>query len=93
MKTALTEEKLTSLRAKAQAMPRSAFIDPFVIEESKEILRRRGEDWAASVLGHDLIKRSVLLPQYQWLKDYEPDVLMAADTEEWMQLSEEMDVE
>jgi hypothetical protein len=76
MRTQIPEQVLAELRA-AGLKSRTAFIDPHVLNRAQQIVGRRGEEWAASVLG-----RSSLDPNIMWLKDGEQHTLVAADRTE-----------
>ncbi|WP_264003348.1 hypothetical protein [Mycolicibacterium sphagni] len=77
----MPERALVRLRRHAFAK-RSQFIDPYVIAECGRVLDRRGEVWAASVLGRDLTARSVAVPARPYLRGGEEYVLVAADRAE-----------
>ena len=53
------------------------FDDPAVVNKYRELLPRRGERWAASVLGRDLSKRSPA--GGPWLYPAEAEILVLAD--------------
>lgn len=74
----LSESLLVDLRAEGIAQ-RSRFVDPVVIAKCSRVLDRRGELWAASVLGRDISRRSLGVPSRPYLRDGEEYVLVAAD--------------
>lgn len=81
MVTTLPETRLVELRADG-LLHRSAFPDPSVLHDCLRVLDRRGEKWAASVLGRDVSRRSVAVPGRPFLRDGEPYTLVAADRAE-----------
>jgi hypothetical protein len=76
MRTQLTEQVLAELRA-AGLKSRTAFIDPHVLNRAQQVVCRRGEEWAASVLGRGSLDHNIM-----WLKDGEQHTLIAADRTE-----------
>ncbi|OHU46085.1 hypothetical protein BKG82_28290 [Mycobacteroides chelonae] len=82
--TAISETRLIELRREAHASDRAAgpFVDPSVLRRCELILDRRGELWAAAVLGRDISRRSVGVPHRPHLIPGEDRVLVAADAEE-----------
>lgn len=76
--TLLPEVALVKIREYAQQQP-GRFVDPTVIVWCREVLTRRGEDWAASVLGRSLERRSLLSPSFPWLTAADPYALIEAD--------------
>lgn len=81
MITQLPEPTLVELRAQAQ-LRRSQFVDPTVLHTCSQVLDRRGEDWAASVLGRDLTRRSVAVGNRPFLNAGEEYALVEADRAE-----------
>ena len=81
MRTQLPELMLVNLRAQGFAH-RAVFVDPHVLNKALTILRRRGEEWVSSVLGHDLTKRSLIDSAQAYLVDGEQYTLIAADRAE-----------
>lgn len=79
--TALTEAKLVELRAEGYSR-RSRFVDPHVIHQCSLVLNKRGEAWAASVLGRDISRRSLAVPNRPFLRDGEEYALVLADRAE-----------
>jgi hypothetical protein len=81
--TRISELRLVALRAEGHAdANRTAFVDPVVLTACLRVLDRRGEEWAASVLGRDIRARSRAVPDRPFLRDGEADALVAADREE-----------
>jgi hypothetical protein len=82
--TRLNERELVAIRRQAHVAAQLAgqFVDPALITQCTSVLRRRGEVWAAAVLGHDLNKRSLINARLPWLKDHEPLALVLADIAE-----------
>ncbi|MEV0619565.1 hypothetical protein AB0I81_40045 [Nonomuraea sp. NPDC050404] len=86
MRTTLTPETLAELATQGRAeAARSPFVDPCAAAKSKQLLRERGEEWAASVLMRDLSRRS-LRGGWPWLETGELEALILADRAEWQQL-------
>lgn len=80
-RTQLPEARLVEIRAAAhQSVGR--FVDPYAMAECRTVLARRGEEWAASVLGRSLERRSWIDTRVPWLTDAEPYALIAADRAE-----------
>ncbi|MBG0818937.1 hypothetical protein [Planomonospora sp. ID82291] len=85
--TTLSPERLAELAAQGRAQAgRSPFVNPDTVAQLKELLRERGETWAASILMRDLSRRSLLFPHLPWLKDGEMETLVLANKAEWEQL-------
>ncbi|MEE3755360.1 hypothetical protein [Mycobacterium intracellulare] len=82
--TSISETRLIELRREGHASDRAAgpFVDPGVIRRCELILDRRGEGWAAAVLGRDISRRSIGVPHRPYLNPGEDRVLVAADAEE-----------
>jgi hypothetical protein len=81
MRTNIPERKLVELRALGiQSV--GAFVDPQVIASCSNVLARRGDEWAASVLGHDITRRSTYVTNRPYLRDGEEYTLVLADAEE-----------
>lgn len=81
MNTNISEPKLTELRTQGMHADRR-FVDPAVLQYCTMVLAARGKQWAASVLGRDLSRRSVLVPAMPYLRDGEEYTLVLADAEE-----------
>jgi hypothetical protein len=79
--TAISPERLVELRAQATTLV-SRFPQPSVINRCCQVLDRRGEAWAAEVLGRDLSRRSLASAKWPFLNDADPYTLIAADIEE-----------
>lgn len=58
------------------------FVDPAVVHYCSRVLEARGEQWAAAVLGRDLTRRSVAVPNMPYLRFGEEYTLVLADAEE-----------
>lgn len=84
MSTKLKEPELVILRRQAHEQNASSgqFVDPHLIAQCTNALRRRGEAWAAAVLGRDLSRRSIAVPAMPYLLDHEPLMLVLADRAE-----------
>lgn len=81
MRTTLDPVALVQVHAEGIAQRGgSAFEDPRVINQYVRVLTHRGEDWAASVLGRNLMRRS--LTWGPWLEPGEPEILVLADRAE-----------
>lgn len=84
--TAIPEARLVELRrAGIQAdHAGGGFVDPAVLAHCETVLDRRGEQWAASVLGRDISQRSPspYLRHRPYLSTGEDRTLVAADAEE-----------
>ncbi|MFV8160677.1 hypothetical protein ACNQVK_00740 [Mycobacterium sp. 134] len=82
--TTIPEARLVELRQAGIADERDngPFIDPHILQKSTAVLDRRGESWAASVLGRDISRRSRAVPRRSYLHDGESRTLIAADHEE-----------
>jgi hypothetical protein len=83
--TTLPEAELVDIRASARAMA-GRFVDPAIVASCGKVLDRRGETWAASILGRDISKRSparnALGGRRPWLNKGEEYVLVFADQAE-----------
>lgn len=79
--TTLPEATLVELRrwGLSQTAP---FVDPKVLHRCCEVLDRRGESWAASVLGRDISARSHAVRHLPALRMGEGHILVAADKAE-----------
>lgn len=76
--TTLTAEQLVLVHAEGHVQRgTSPFEDPHTMSRYCKVLNRRGELWAASVLGRDLSRRS--LTWGPWLERGEAEVLVLAD--------------
>lgn len=82
--TGIAEGRLIELRREGQASGpgNGRFVDPTVLHQCLGVLDRRGEPWAASVLGRDLSRRSLGVPHRPYLLPGEDHILVAADSEE-----------
>lgn len=83
--TTLSPETLALLHAEAQA-GQSRFVNPYIIARCQRLLEHRGEAWAESVLLRRLDQRSLISPQWPWLRNGESEILVLADEAEWQQL-------
>lgn len=79
--TGISEDRLVELRREGKAAD-GPFVDPRVLQRCCDVLDRRGESWAAAVLGRDISRRSLSVPQRPYLLPGEDRVLVAADLEE-----------
>lgn len=80
-RTDIPETQLMELRAAGHAR-QSPFVDPGVLQQCSSVLDRRGEEWAASVLGRDLSRRSIAVRNRPFLNGGEEYALVAADQAE-----------
>ena len=82
--TGIPEARLVELRqnGKAASQADGRFVDPRVLSRCEKTLDRRGEEWAAAVLGRDISRRSVMMPHRPYLLAGEDHTLIAADAEE-----------
>ena len=79
--TTLNAEQLIQAHIDGMAMRGTGpFEDPAAMNSYREVLTRRGEAWASSVLSRDLSRRS--LTWGPWLERGEPEILIAADRAE-----------
>ncbi|WP_231997413.1 hypothetical protein [Mycobacterium sp. 1245111.1] len=78
MTTSIPEARLVELRREGNAQVQR-FVDPDVIARCIEVLDRRGELWAAAVLGRDLVRRSLIRAGRPYLRAGEDYTLVAAD--------------
>jgi hypothetical protein len=81
MTTQLPEPQLVELRAEGQSRW-SQFVDSMVLQRCSQVLDRRGECWAASVLGRDISRRSMAVSNRPFLNAGEEYALVAADRAE-----------
>lgn len=79
--TRISEATLVRLRADGLSR-RSSFVDPTVIAKVSRVLERRGERWAAAVLGRNIGRRSIAVTRRPYLHDGETYALVLADAEE-----------
>jgi hypothetical protein len=79
--TAIEPARLVELRTEGQAKA-SQFVDPHVLHNMTAVLAKRGETWAAAILGRDISRRSLAIPAMPWLRNGEEYTLVAADVEE-----------
>lgn len=80
--TAIPEARLVELRHSVRDAGSHRFVDPHAVSAATTILDRRGEAWAAAVLGRDLSRRSLGVPTRPYFHDGELHILIAADTDE-----------
>lgn len=82
--TGISEARLVELRKQGRDASRAGggFVDPFVLRRCQDALDRRGEEWAAAVLGRDIGRRSVAVVHRPYLLAGEDHTLVAADAEE-----------
>jgi hypothetical protein len=79
--TALGADQLVQIHLDGIAMRgTSPFENPATMNRYREILTRRGEDWARSVLCRDISRRS--LTWGPWLEPGEAEILVLADEAE-----------
>jgi hypothetical protein len=81
MTTEIPESRLVELRREGNAQVQR-FVDPDVIARCLAVLGRRGEPWAAAILGRDLARRSLIRQDRPYLSDGEDYTLIAADRAE-----------
>jgi hypothetical protein len=81
MTTNLSEPQLVTIRAEGLSR-RSRFVDPAVVRACTKVLHRRGEVWAAAVLGRDISARSSFFRDKPALRDGEEYILVLADEAE-----------
>ncbi|MCA2240546.1 hypothetical protein [Mycobacterium avium] len=79
--TRITEARLIELRRDGKSCDHG-FVDPDVLRRCTDALDRRGEAWAAAILGRDISRRSLGVPHRPYLYAGEPHALVAADGEE-----------
>ena len=77
MTTNIPAARLTQLRAEGAAADRAAgpFVDPSILYQATRVLDRRGEAWAATILGRDISRRSLAAPHRPWLRQTAPGML------------------
>lgn len=81
--TCITASRLVELRAHGARAARSTkFVDPQIIRRCTTVLDRRGEGWAAAILGRNIDRRSHAVPSGPYLLRADLYVLIAADREE-----------
>jgi hypothetical protein len=83
--TTISAARLVELRAcgkSAASRAAGRFIDARVLADCSEVLSRRGEIWAAAVLGRSLSRRSIAASALPYLTADEEYTLVAADREE-----------
>ena len=82
--TDITEARLVELRQQGKSASQAigGFVDPRVLNRCEEVLDRRGEEWAATVLGRDISRRSLTVRHRPYLHTGEDHILVAADAEE-----------
>lgn len=82
--TRIGEARLVELRHASKVASRDAggFVDPYTLQRCEGVLDRRGEDWAAAVLGRDITRRSLTVAHRPYLLTGEDHTLVAADAEE-----------
>lgn len=79
--TRLNQSELAELRRVGIARA-GRFVDPVVIRKATIVLDKRGEPWAATILGHDISKRSAAVPNRPALGSGDEYVLVLADKAE-----------
>lgn len=79
--TEIPEAWLVELRRESHTA-NSLFVDPHAIAHCERVLDRRGETWAAAVLGRDISRRSIAVSHRPHLNAGEEHTLIAADQEE-----------
>ncbi|WP_042377193.1 hypothetical protein [Gordonia alkanivorans] len=83
MSTQIPEPALVALRSTClEANRHERFVNPRLCAQACTVLDRRGERWAAAVLGRALDHRSVAVPTRPYLVAGELQTLVAADAEE-----------
>lgn len=81
--TKIPEPRLVQMRQAAGTAGRtSKFVDPHAVYACLAVIQRRGEEWARSVLGRDLARRSLADARWPYLLTGEEHVIVAADVEE-----------
>lgn len=82
--TRIGEVRLVELRGEGKDADRAGggFVDPKTIRRCLTVLDRRGEQWAAAILGRDLSRRSLIASHRPYLLAGEDHTLVAADREE-----------
>lgn len=81
--TILPEIVLVGLRRTINLSIReNDFVDPHAVHRLRVVIRNRGEQWAASVLGRPLDRRSLIDASMPWLGHREVHILVAADSAE-----------
>jgi hypothetical protein len=74
---------LAVLRRNAMTIrSKSPFENPDVMAWMRDALEQRGEAWAASVLGRNLERRSLITPSVPWLEPGEAELLVLAHAAE-----------
>lgn len=81
MVTRIPEATLVELRRWGLSQ-RGQFAETSVVRRCCEVLDRRGEAWAAAVLGRDLTRRSMAVPHRPFMHLGEEHTLVAADRAE-----------
>lgn len=79
--TAISPARLVELRVEGKAKV-GQFVDPHVLHKLTGVLAKRGETWAAAILGRDISRRSIAIPAMPYLNSGEEYTLVAADAEE-----------
>ncbi len=83
MATPIPEDRLVELRAAGTEMAaRGKFVDPRMCHRAQQIIRERGERWVAAILGRDVSRRSVGVPNMPHLRDGDLETIIAADADE-----------
>lgn len=90
--TKLSEQKLVEIRAWGYSQVKQ-FVDPYVVQQVKDVLYRRGEEWAESILGRELSRRSCWFPTLPWLRVGEEYILVEADQDEDLLALKDLEVE
>ncbi|BEL41993.1 Uncharacterised protein [Mycobacteroides abscessus subsp. abscessus] len=84
MATGISETRLVEIRRAGidAECGNGGLQDARLLNRCEEVLDRRGESWAASVLGRDISRRSRYVTHRPWLLDGESYALIEADAEE-----------
>lgn len=84
MRTQIDPARLRELREQGfeEAKSGRPFVNPHAAAKSKDVMRRRGEEWASSVCGRVFDRRSIWYPTLPWLNEGEMETLILADAEE-----------
>jgi hypothetical protein len=82
--TAIPEMRLAELRVQGADASRAqgGFVNPRMLHQCEQVLDRRGEEWAAQVLGRDISRRSIVVRHRPYLRAGEGHILVLSDAEE-----------
>ncbi|RJL19720.1 hypothetical protein [Bailinhaonella thermotolerans] len=81
--TLIPPRRLAELHARGRAeAARAPFVDPDAVAAGMRVLGQRGEEWAVSVLGRPLTRRSRAHHSIPFFYDGDFEILVLADTEE-----------